>query len=251
MNGLDATTFAKATVVKKNAESAKNAKSDVESQKSGTDFFNAEKQSCREAEAERGNVLTQRHKSWPMVRLGDVCAIKGGFAFKSKEYADSGLQVVRISDLSGNEISKKDAVYYPETVGLEKYVIKEECILICLTGSIGKMAIVNDGVKRYLNQRVGLLTCSCEILIKYVWHYLHSERVLDIWDKAKTSVNGNLRNSDITDLKIPLPLIEVQKEIVAKLDAAKERCEKLKAEAERGLRASENLRKAILSEAFE
>jgi restriction endonuclease S subunit len=55
----------------------------------------------------------------------------------------------------------------------------------------------------------------------------------------------------VKDVYIPLPPLSVQKGIVAKLDAAKEMCEKLKAEAERGLKAAENLRKAILSEAFE
>ena len=60
-----------------------------------------------------------------------------------------------------------------------------------------------------------------------------------------------LSNKFLESLQIPLPSVEVQKGIVAKLDAAKERCEKLKAVAERGLRAAENLRKAILAEAFE
>lgn len=56
------------------------------------------------------------------------------------------------------------------------------------------------------------------------------------------------RLSSIEFLQPPLP---AQRAIVAKLDAAKERCEKLKAAALRGLAAAENLRKAILAEAFE
>jgi restriction endonuclease S subunit len=55
----------------------------------------------------------------------------------------------------------------------------------------------------------------------------------------------------LADFLIPLPHLATQRAIVAKLDAAKERCEKLKAAAMRGHAAAENLRKAILAEAFE
>jgi type I restriction enzyme S subunit len=69
--------------------------------------------------------------------------------------------------------------------------------------------------------------------------------------QAQGGAQPNISQIKIKNLEIILPPLSVQKGIVAKLDAAKERCEKLKAEAERGLKAAENLRKAILSEAFE
>ena len=185
------------------------------------------------------------------IRLGDVCELKGGFAFKSSDYSSSGLQVVRIGDLAEDGISATEAVYYPEKKELARYSFSEDCILICLTGSIGKMTFVKDGVRRYLNQRVGLLTVKDRALLDYLWYYLHTDTVILRWHIAKTSVNGNLRNSDIADLSIPLPAFSTQRAIVAKLDAAKERCEKLKAAAMCGLAAAENLRKAILAEAFE
>ncbi|MBR1920450.1 MAG: hypothetical protein IJ829_00445, partial [Kiritimatiellae bacterium] len=54
----------------------------------------------------------------------------------------------------------------------------------------------------------------------------------------------------VKDRPIPLPPLSVQRSIVARLEAAREMCDRLKAAAERGLRAAENLRKAILKEAF-
>ena len=55
----------------------------------------------------------------------------------------------------------------------------------------------------------------------------------------------------ISKLEIVIPSLPAQRAIVGKLDSAKDKCEKLKAAAERGLRAAEDLRKAILAEAFE
>ena len=192
----------------------------------------------------------KKGETWPMVRLGDVCELKGGFAFKSSEYTTEGLQVVRISDLCNEYISNDNAVYYPEDKSLERYVIEEDCILICLTGSIGKMSLVCDGVRRYLNQRVGLLICNSRVLINYAWHFLHTERVLLSWENAKTSVNGNLRNSDITELQIPLPPLEVQKEIVERLEKELDECEKIAENFRKIAELAEAEFKAVLDEVF-
>ena len=60
-----------------------------------------------------------------------------------------------------------------------------------------------------------------------------------------------VNRSEVLAFTFSLPPLEAQRAIVGKLDSAKDKCEKLKAAAERGLRAAEDLRKAILAEAFE
>ena len=69
--------------------------------------------------------------------------------------------------------------------------------------------------------------------------------------QATGATAKGIKASRLIDLHVLRVPFSVQEEIVAKLDAAKERCEKLKAAAMRGLAAAENLRKAILAEAFE
>ena len=66
-------------------------------------------------------------------------------------------------------------------------------------------------------------------------------------------IDGEYRRhySDLSNLQVIIPHHSVQRSIVTHLDAARERCDKIKAEAEKGLKAAENLRKAILKEAFE
>ena len=56
--------------------------------------------------------------------------------------------------------------------------------------------------------------------------------------------------SDLIQHGISLPSLSTQCSIVSQMDTAKSRCEKLKTTAANGLRASETLRAAILSEAF-
>ena len=86
-----------------------------------------------------------------------------------------------------------------------------------------------------------------QIDTKYLYYGLTSawlEIDFNYVHKAHPSV---IRN----EYYVALPPASIQRAIVAKLDAAKERCEKLKAAAMRGHAAAENLRKAILAEAFE
>ena len=167
--------------------------------------------------------------SWMWVRVADLGSFSCGYAFKSRDYIDEkGIQVVRISDLAEDEISTKNAVYYPEKEELKPYLIKQNSFLICLTGSIGKMAWIKDSSPRYLNQRVGMYipTTACEIL--YLWHFFHTDYVLNQWISAKKSTNGNIKNSTVTDLYLPLPPLAEQKRIVAKIEELLGACEKLK-----------------------
>ena len=167
-------------------------------------------------------------ESWEWVRLGDLGSLKSGYAFKSTEYTKDGIQVVRISDLSDDSIGLKDAVFYPRKPELSQYLVVDGSFLICMTGSIGKMAWVKDSVLRYLNQRVGMFIPNALCSSTYLWFFLHTFYVIDKWISAKTSTNGNIKNSDIVELLIPLPPLAEQKRIVAKLEEILPLCERLK-----------------------
>lgn len=166
-------------------------------------------------------------ESWEWHKFGEFGILKNGYAFKSSEYVKDGIQVVRISDLGDDKILSNNNVYYSERKELEKYEIVSNSFLICLTGSIGKMARVNDNVKRYLNQRVGMFIPSETVDANYLWLFLHSNYVIEQWNKAKTSTNGNIKNSNITNLLVPIPPKKEQQRIVDKLDQLLPLCEQL------------------------
>ena len=151
-------------------------------------------------------------------RLKQAGELRSGYAFKSNEYVETGIQVVRISDLDNDTILTKNAVYYPSNINFDAYLIKKDSILICLTGSIGKMAWVTDDVPRYLNQRVGMFIHNKTCCTSYLWAFLQTNYVLYQWIAAKTSANGNIKNSDVTNLLFPVPPLAEQARIVVEIE---------------------------------
>lgn len=126
--------------------------------------------------------------------------------------------MVRISDLDNDTILTKNAVYYPPDVDLDAYLIQKNSILICLTGSIGKMAWVTDNEPRYLNQRVGMFIHNRLCNTSYLWTFLQTNYILYQWIAAKTSTNGNIKNSDVTNLLFPIPPLGEQARIVSEIE---------------------------------
>lgn len=168
-------------------------------------------------------------EEWAWVRLGDLGALYGGYTFKSSEYTSSGIQVVRISDLSEDGINTTGAVFYPDNHELCKFRILQNSFLICLTGSIGKMAWIQDDTPRYLNQRIGMFLPHNPVLSGYLWLYLHTPFAQNTLMAAKTSMNGNIKNSDVTGLPCPLPPLAEQERIVSRVNELLAMCDDLKA----------------------
>lgn len=194
-------------------------------------------------------------ENWEWVRLGEIGSLLSGYAFKSTEYEKSGVQVVRISDLADDTVSTKDAVYYSKKDELNQYLVVKNSFLICLTGSIGKMAWVQDNIPRYLNQRVGMYISYDVSITPYLWLFLHSPYVINQWIASKTSTNGNIKNSNVTEALCPIPPLAEQERIVAKIEElmplveeygkAEEQLTKLNAEF------PDKLRKSILQQAVQ
>ena len=58
---------------------------------------------------------------WEQRKLGDISPLRGGFAFKSEEYADEGIPIIRISNILSDG-----------TVGAEFAYCKEQEIVLII-----------------------------------------------------------------------------------------------------------------------
>ena len=160
---------------------------------------------------------------WKTVRLGDVCEILNGYAFKSDKYVDSGIRVIRITNVQKGFIEDNSPAFYPitEKETLKDYELHENDLLISLTGNVGRVALLSkEMLPAALNQRVGCIRIRDKnLLISYLFTFLNSDKFeSDCIYSARGIAQKNMSTEWLKNYFIPLPPIEVQIKIANNLN---------------------------------
>lgn len=164
---------------------------------------------------------------WKKVKLGDYIDVLSGFAYKSKDFSDSGIPVIKIKNVCPPYISLEDLSYVPNSIAFQnpRYILKKGDVLIAMTGShINQIASVVGRVGRVrydditvLNQRVGKIVNknNAKSSLDYIYYYLSQYEVkVELAQKAGGAANqANISPSDIKNLFFPCPPIETQHHI--------------------------------------
>lgn len=156
------------------------------------------------------------------VRLGDVCEIINGFAFKSEKYVDNGMRIIRITNVQNGYIEDNSPVFYPlNSIEAKKYELFEGDILISLTGNVGRVGMVTDEfLPATLNQRVGCLRVNNnEINEEYLFHFLNTNFFEQkCIESSKGIAQKNMSTEWLKNYEIKLLPMKVQKNIVNTLN---------------------------------
>ncbi|WP_339170777.1 restriction endonuclease subunit S [Anoxybacillus sp. FSL W8-1294] len=184
------------------------------------------------------------------VKLGDICTIKGGYAFKSSEFIKSGIPVVKIANIVGREIDFNEDSSFLSPANLEQYreyVVNKGDILVALSGATtGKFGIYKLDEIALLNQRVAKIVPKNEqVCPKYLFYYMDKLQN-KILQKAGGAAQPNISPKEIAQFTIPLPSIEIQNRISEILDKAQELIDKRKAQIE----ALDQLTQSVFLEMF-
>lgn len=157
------------------------------------------------------------------VKLENYIHIQNGYAFKSNLFQNFGVPVVRITNVENGKLNLDKVVYYSEDKKLDKFFIKNNDILLSLTGDDKtlKVCINESDEKLYLNQRVAILRSNESLVQKYLYYSIKKYSLL-ILEKAKGIAQKNISVDDINSLEIPLPDLDEQKQIAKTLDKAQE-----------------------------
>ena len=171
--------------------------------------------------------------SYATVKLGEYIDILSGFAFKSKDFTDTGIPVIKIKNVQPPYVTLEDLSYVPDDIAekSQKFLLQYNDVLIALTGShinqmasvVGRIARVKYSLPSLLNQRVGKITSKNNALcdIDFVYHYLSQNKVkIQLACEAGGAANqANISPSDVKNLEIPFPCIEIQRRIADILSA--------------------------------
>ena len=157
------------------------------------------------------------------VKLGEICNILNGYAFKSKEYVEDGIRIIRITNVQKGIIQDTDPKYYhiDKIETLKNYMLKENDLLISLTGNVGRVGqISKELLPAGLNQRVGCIRIKEEkdVSIDYLYQYFNSynfER--DCINNSKGIAQKNLSTEWLKNHKMKIPSLDEQKRIAIEL----------------------------------
>jgi type I restriction enzyme S subunit len=150
----------------------------------------------------------------------------GGYAFKSNDFIEDGLQLIRMGNLYNNQLSlHRDPVYLPTNYLIKhpNFVLKKGDLIMSMTGTSGKRDYgftvqIEIDKPLLLNQRV----CKFKYLENrvdknYLINLLHSEIYLGtLYENATGTKQANLNSDNILNIYVPFPSKDEQKIISEK-----------------------------------
>lgn len=175
------------------------------------------------------------------VNLGDVATVKSGFAFKSKDWLNEGVKVIKITNVKPGYLDLRESeVSFVSPEVAEKasnsLLLKGE-IVVRMTGNVGDVAMHMSDEKVMVNQRVGKFVFHDPQVNRDFFFYATNNKWFreEVIRRGAGSAQKNVSPSAIESIHIPLPPLEEQEKIVEKMqtldtyiDSAKRSQEALK-----------------------
>ena len=156
------------------------------------------------------------------ITIGDSCEVLNGYAFKSEKYTSSGIRVIRIANVQKGYIEDDSPVFYQTAdVDLNKYMLRENDLLVSLTGNVGRTALLTkDMLPAVLNQRVACLRLKTNKITRgFLFHLLNSDYFESKCIQSSQGVaQKNLSTEWLKSYDLPLYSLSKQNEITKILD---------------------------------
>ncbi len=201
--------------------------------------------------------MSLKVSDWKVERFGDVCDfVRGPFggSLKKQIFVNDGYAVYEQQHAIYDQFT--DIRYFVKKDKFEemkRFEIHPGNLIMSCSGTMGKVAIVPEGIKKgIINQALLLLKPSKKVLNKFIKLWMESE---NFQDSLKAYSQGaaiqNVASVKILkEIPIPIPPLPEQQRIVSLLDEAFESIAGAKVNAERNLVNARELYESILEEVF-
>lgn len=171
---------------------------------------------------------------FPREVLGDLIEHQKGFAFKSKNYQEKGIPVVRVSNFTSDSIDSNDLKFVSEEHANEnqKVALRTNDVIIATVGSwpknpasiVGKtISVPSEMNGALMNQNSVILRVKngCQIDQKYLFIALKTKTFSEyLVSTAQGSANqASVTLGDIFSYEVEWPSPEIRKAIVSTIDS--------------------------------
>lgn len=197
-------------------------------------------------------------KKWVLKSLDELFNVKSSKRVHKKDWKKSGIpfyrarEVVKLAQNGtvDNELFISEELYQEFTK--EKNIPKEGDIIISAVGTLGQCYLVKKSDKFYFKDASVLwFEKKSDVNERYIDYAFKSDSILkQVHDKSMGATVGTLTISRAKIIKIPIPPLEEQQVIVAKLDQAFTAIDQAKANIEKNIANAKELFQSKLNQIF-
>jgi len=175
---------------------------------------------------------------WVFVRLGEVSNRIGSGSTPrggKSAYTETGIPFFRSQNVWNNGLKLHDVAYIPDSTHekMSNTAVYAKDILLNITGaSLGRCALIPNEFKHgNVSQHVTIIRATEPETRKYLHLCILSPHTQDmIWKRQVGMAREGLSKKVLEQFEIPLPPLEEQKRIVAKVDELMALCDTLEAQ---------------------
>ena len=165
---------------------------------------------------------------WVSATVGDAFELATGYAFKSSDFVEQGIPVIKIKNVKAGEFSDHDFSYVSEIFLRDRgdKLARSGDLLISMSGNrhdgspetwVGKIAQFRKSGNYFINQRVGALRAKqgAQIDARFASYLLSSISYQELFIAIATSSGGqaNLSPAQILTAPIRYPDLDTQRAI--------------------------------------
>ena len=192
--------------------------------------------------------IGQIPENWNTTRCKYISSFLNGFAFDSKDFELNGkYPVIRIGDIKEGKIDNINCIFVNDNKGLENYIIKENDILLAMSGAtVGKVGIAQNIKNSYINQRVGIIRTNNP---KFLFYCLSTRDFIEyIILRANGSAQPNVSGDVYGEFTIPIPPLSEQQKIADFLDDKCSKIDSLYSDIEKQIETLKEYKKSVITE---
>jgi type I restriction enzyme S subunit len=192
---------------------------------------------------------------WEVNRLKYLGKFINGFSFKSTDFIQSGIRVLKISNIQNMHINWSDESFIDESYyGIYKdFRVLKNDIVFALTRPIIstgiKVALIDSDEKILINQRNSIYR-PISINVKWIYYLLLSSNFIQEFDSKidKTGQQPNISSFDIGEITVPITIEEEQSLIIRHIETECNRIDAKIAKTKKLIDLLTEYRTALISE---
>lgn len=197
-------------------------------------------------------------KTWEWVRIGAICRpVSSGSTPSAEAFrSDTGIPFLKVYNIRNQQI---DFEYKPQFIDeslhqtkLKRSVIYPNDIVMNIVGPpLGKVAIIPDTFPEWnCNQAIVFFGLIKPINEKYVLNYFKESSYLNYIELIGTAGQDNISVTKSKNILLPIPPLNEQHRIVAKVDALMALCDHLKTSFQRAKHQQQILSDVLVEQAI-